>query len=107
MALFPEPTRRIGGGPPDVQRRFDLAFTEPIKVELLAVATANPERWLGWHDFAQVRDKHKIGFCMGHVLSSLVRAGRLQAMICWHGAERPGQETEYRGYNSRWRAIHA
>lgn len=82
-----------------------LAFTEPVKLELLAAAAARPGRWLGWEDFATVRDKHKISFCMGHVLGSLVRAGRLREMICWYGAERPGLDTEYRGFGSRWRAV--
>jgi hypothetical protein len=105
MFAPPAPERRIGGGPPDVQDRMALAFTEPVKLELLATAAAQPGRWLGWNDFAAVRDKHKIGFCMGHVLSSLVRDGRMREMICWHGAERPGLDTEYRGFGSRWRAI--
>jgi hypothetical protein len=105
MFAPPAPTYSLGGGPPDVQRRFALAFTEEIKLELLAAAAAVPGRWLGWNDFAAVRDKHQIGFCMGYVLSSLVRDGRLLGMICWLGAERPGTDTEYKGFSSRWRVL--
>lgn len=101
MDMFP-PLARQGGSPQD---RLEIAFTEEVKLELLAAAAAKPERWLGWDDFAAVRDKHKIGHCMGHVLFSLVRDGRLKEMICWYGAKRPGQETEYKGFGSRWRAA--
>lgn len=104
LDMFP-PERRTGNGPPGVQDRFTLAFSEPVKLELLEAAAARPGRWLGWNDFEAVRDKHKISSCMGHVLHSLVRDGRLCEMICWYGAERPGQETPYLGFGSRWRAI--
>lgn len=100
--------RRLGGGPPDVQRRLELAFTEPVKQELLAVAVARPDDWLKWNDFRAVMEKHKIGFCMGHVLSHLVREGRLQEKAIYFGkgleAERPGSP-DYMGYTHNWKAA--
>ena len=84
---------------------MEITYSEPVKLELLAVAAAKPERWLGWDDFAVVRDKYGIGSCMGHVLHSLVRAGQLRELIVWYGAERPGLDREYLGYGSRWRTI--
>lgn len=109
LALFaPEPVRRIGGGPPEVQRRFELAFTEPVKLDLLAVAAARPDDWLRWDDFRAPMEKYKIGFCMGHVLSQLVREGRLQERPVYYGkgleADRPGSP-DYQGYRHDWKAI--
>jgi hypothetical protein len=103
-----EPAGRLGGGPPDVQRRFELAFTEPVKLELLAVAADRPEDWLRWKDFRAPMEEHKIGFCMGHVLSQLVREGRLQERTFYYGkgleADRPGS-ADYQGYNHEWQMI--
>lgn len=99
LDLFPPPAPARRPDP------WEVAFSEEVKLELLAAAAAKPERWLGWDDFADVRDKHKIGSCMGHVLGSLVRDGRLRELIVWFGAEWPGQDTEYKGYGSRWRSI--
>lgn len=108
MTLFEAPVaRRLGGGPPEVQRRLQLAFTEPVKLELLAVTSARPDEWLNWRDFRAVMEKHQIGFCMGHVLSQLVREGRLQEKKVYFGngleAERPGSP-DYKGYTHNWRA---
>lgn len=105
--LFAVPPRHLplGGMPRSVHDRWELAFSEPVKLELLAAAAATPGRWLGWNDFAEVREKHQIGCCMGHVLHSLVRDGHLGELICWYGAERPGLDTKYLGFGSRWRAI--
>lgn len=99
---------RLGGGPPGVQRRFQLAFTEPVKLELLAVALARPDDWLKWPDFRVVMEKHQIGFCMGHVLGQLVREGRLQEKKVYFGngleADRPGSP-DYKGYRTDWKAA--
>jgi hypothetical protein len=99
---------KLGGGPPGVQRRFQLAFTEPVKLELLAVAASRPDDWLQWNDFRAVMERHQIGFCMGHVLFHLVREGRLQEKIVYLGrgieAERPGSP-DYQGYRTEWRAA--
>lgn len=109
LALFaPEKPAEVRayGGPPGVQRRSELAFTEPVKLELLAVAAARPDDWLVWNDFAGPRDKHGIGFCMGHVLYALVREGRLQEKHIYLGkgleADRPGSP-DYQGYTSKWK----
>lgn len=97
---------RAYAGPPGVQRRMEFAFTEPVKLELLAVAAARPDEWLDWKDFAGPRDKHDIGFCMGHVLFALVREGRLQEKHIYLGkgleADRPGSP-DYHGYKSNWK----
>lgn len=90
--------------------RFELAFTEPVKLELLAVAAARPDDWLGWNAFRVPMNLHQIGFCMGHVLHQLVRAGRLQEKKIYFGkgigAELPGSGN-YHGYTTEWRAISA
>lgn len=99
---------RIVGMSPDA--RFELAFTEPVKLELLAVAAARPNEWLGWDVFRAPMEKHQIGFCMGHVLFSLVRAGRLEERPVDFGkgigAEQPGSGN-YQGYKNEWRAVSA
>lgn len=109
LALFaPEPVRRIGGGPPEVERLSDLAFSEPVKLELLAVAAARPDDWLRFADFRVPMDRYKIGFCMGHVLGKLVREGRLQEKKVYYGkgieADRPGSP-DYQGYTHAWKAV--
>ena len=110
LALFAEeePVARRYGMPPDVARRWNLAFSEPVKLELLAVAAGRPGEWLGWHAFTEVRERHQIGFCMGHVLGGLVREGRLESrqVYCGKGieADRPGSPN-YQGYHNEWRAI--
>ena len=110
LALFAEQVTavRTSGRPPGVERRWNLAFSEPAKLELLAVAAARPAEWLGWSAFDAVRERHQIGFCMGHVLGALVREGRLdeRKVYCGKGigAERPGSAS-YQGYYNEWRAI--
>jgi hypothetical protein len=97
-----------GGGPPGVQKRFQLAFTEPVKLDLLAVAASRPDDWLQWRDFRVVMERHQISFCMGHVLFQLVREGRLRERKVYLGkgieAERPGS-ADYKGYGNEWKAA--
>jgi hypothetical protein len=99
---------KLGGGPPSVQRRRQLAFTEPVKLDLLAVAASRPDDWLRWRDFRVVMERHQIGFCMGHVLFQLVQEGRLQEKKVYFGkgieAERPGSP-DYKGNGTEWRAA--
>lgn len=110
LALFaePAPKERRCGMPLGVQRRWELAFSEQVKRELVAVATARPGEWLEWGAFTAVRERYQIGFCMGHVLSSLVREGRLAERRVYFGkgidADRPGSPN-YCGYGSEWRAA--
>lgn len=114
FALFapePEPKDlrpRLGSGPPGVQRRRAIAYSEPVKLELLAVAAAQPDEWLEWDDFKVPREKHQIGFCMGHVLHALVWEGRLQEKTIYLGtgleANRPGSP-DYQGFMYRWKAA--
>lgn len=108
FAPEPESVYRLGGAPPDVQRRMQLAFTEPVKLELLAVAAERPDEWLGFKDFRVPMEKHKIGFCMGHVLFHLAREGRLQERHVYYnkgiGGDMPGSG-HYRGFYNEWRAA--
>lgn len=110
LALFtdPAPAARTSGRPPGVEQRWNLAFSEPVKLELLDVAAARPVEWLDWWAFTEVRERHQIGFCMGHVLGALVREGRLESrqvhMGKGIGAERPGSPN-YQGYYNEWCAI--
>lgn len=99
---------RVGGGPASVQRRFALAFSESVKLELLAVAAARPGEWLQWSAFSGPREKHQIGFCMGHVLHALVGEGRLQERAIHFGSgigtEQPGAPG-YQGSMCEWRSV--
>ena len=110
LALFadPAPMVRVSGRPRGVERRWNLAFSEPVKLELLAVAAARPDEWLGWGAFDEVRERHQIGFCLGHVLGVLVREGRLAEHVVYTGkgidAERPGSPN-YQGFDTEWRAV--
>lgn len=108
LALFQQPApavRRVGGRPPDVERRWNLAFSEPIKLELVEVAAGRPGEWLDWSAFSGVRERHQIGFCMGHVLYALVREGRLLERTIYLGkgigAEQPGSPA-YQGFTNEW-----
>lgn len=103
LALFeqPVPVRRIGGQPPGVERRWNLAFSEPVKAELVVRVNERVGLWLSWSDFADIREKYKIGFCLGHVLHGLVRDGRAVEKKIYFGAERPGDPfKEYLGYTT-------
>lgn len=84
------PAHRMGGGPPGVQRRFALAFSEPVRAELVARLNEHPGRWLTWCDFADIRERHQIGFCLGHVLHALTAEGRALSKNIYFGADRPG-----------------
>lgn len=103
LALFEEsaPVRRVSGQPPDVERRWNLAFSEPVKAELVARLNEHPGQWLDWSDFADIRGRHKIGFCLGHVLYGLATAGRALRKNIYYGAERPGDPFKpYLGFNT-------
>lgn len=103
LGLFtePVPARRIGGQPPDVERRWNLAFSEPVKAELVTRLDERIGAWVSWNGFADIRERHKIGFCMGHVLHSLVREGRAVEKNIYYGAERPGDPFKpYLGFNT-------
>jgi len=103
LDLFPTPAPQVRRDYRDVL--WELAFSPAVKDELVAVAHARTGEWLGWDAFASVRERHKIGFCMGHVLSCLVREGRLLEKRIYYGkgigAEHPGSP-EYRGFGHEW-----
>lgn len=108
LALFDEPktATRLGGGPPDVQRRVQLAFSEAVKAELVTRLNEHAGQWLAWRDFADIRERHQIGFCMGHVLSALAREGRALVKNIYFGAERPGDPFKpYLGFTSVWSSV--
>jgi hypothetical protein len=103
MQLFEQPadTRRLGGRPRDVERRWNLAFSEPVKAQLVARLNERVGEWLAWRDFADIREQHRIGFCMGHVLHGLVHDGRAIEKRIYFGAERPGDPFKpYLGYTT-------
>lgn len=110
MSLFEQPAtapaRRVGGAPPGVQRRWDQALSEPVKAELVARLNERPGQWLEWRDFADIRERHQIGFCLGHVLHGLVHAGRAVDKKIYYGAERPGDPLKpYLGFNSVYSSV--
>lgn len=58
-------------------------------------------QWLAWRDFADIRERHQIGFCLGHVLHALTTEGRALVKNIYFGAERPGDPFKpYLGYDS-------
>lgn len=108
LALFEEsvPVRPVGGAPPGVQRRTDLAFSEPVKTELVVRLNARPGQWLEWRDYADIRERHQIGHCLGHVLFSLYMEGRALRKEIYFGAERPGDPFKpYLGFKSVYSSI--
>jgi hypothetical protein len=92
MQLFEQPTdtRRLGGRPPGVERRWQIAFSDEVKAQLVARLNERVGEWLAWNDFADIREQHQIGFCLGHVLHGLVHHGRAIEKKIYFGAERPG-----------------
>ena len=104
LGLF-ESARPRYGMPAGVHARFELAFSEPVKAELVARLNERPGQWLGWSDFADIRECHQIGFCMGHVLGSLVREGRALDTQVYFGAERPGMPDPYLGFKTLWGSV--
>jgi hypothetical protein len=108
LPLFeqPAPVRRLGGQPPGVEHRWNLAFSEPVKAELVARLNERTGQWLTWHDFADIRERHQIGFCLGHVLHGLVHDGRAVERKIYFGAERPGDSFKpYLGFTSVWSSV--
>lgn len=107
LTLFADskPTRRPRGGPPGVQDAWAHGFSAPIMDELVARLNARLGQWLGWNDFADIRDRHRIGCCMGHVLANLERAGRIAEKRVYYGTECPTLPGEYRGYGHLWSSI--
>jgi hypothetical protein len=98
--------RRLGGRPRDVERRWNLAFSEPVKAELVACLNERIGEWLIWHDFDDIRERYKIGFCLGHVLGGLVRDGRAVEKKIYFGAERPGDPFKpYLGSTSVYSSV--
>lgn len=109
LSLFDQPAptveRRPGGAPPGVKRRQDLAFSEPVKLELVARLNERPGQWLQWSDFADIRERHQIGFCLGHVLGSLVRAGRALEQVIYFGAKDSQIPGAYQGFGTIWSTV--
>jgi hypothetical protein len=104
LALFEAPSR-TGGMPHGVRDRQELAFSPKVKGELVARLNERPGQWLGWNDFADIRERYQIGFCMGHVLGSLVREDRALDMQVYFGAERPGMPKPYLGFKTLWGSV--
>lgn len=108
LPLFEQqaPARRLGGRPPGVERRWNAAFSEPVKAELVTRLNERIGESLSWHDFDDIRERHQIGFCMGHVLHGLVHDGRAIEKNIYFGAERPGDPFKsYLGYTSVYSSI--
>jgi len=104
LALFEAPSRPCGM-PACVRDRQELAFSPKVKGELVARLNERPGQWLDWSDFSDIRERYQIGFCMGHVLFSLVREGRALGKPVYFGAERPGLPEPYLGFKTLWGSI--
>lgn len=99
LSLFADPAPRVRRPGDDAWER---GFSEPVKAELVARLNERVGQWLGWEDFSDIRERHRIGCCMGHVLFHLVRAGRVLERHIYYGTESgPG----YKGYNDVWASI--
>lgn len=111
LGLFdePKPTRNpnrpLKYGPPDVQDAWERGFSAPVMDELVARLNERVGQWLGWSDFADIRERHKIGCCMGHVLFNLAHNGRALVKNIYFGAERPGELQPYLGFESVYSTI--
>lgn len=112
LALFESPAESVrrSGRPPDVERRWNLAFSPEVKAEILQIIQARPMKWLSWKDFRVIIEKYKIGFCLGQVLSSLAQSGQIEVKKVYLGrgigADRPGSGN-YEGYTHNYRAVEA
>jgi hypothetical protein len=110
LSLFeqpaPAPALWSGGAPPGVQRRAELAFSEPVKAELVARLNERPGEWLEWRDYADIRERHQIGFCLGHVMFRLSMEGRALRKEIYFGAERPSDPFKpYLGFKSVYSSV--
>lgn len=108
LALFeaPPPARSRGGMPRSVEAAWERGFSEPVKLELIMRLNERPGEWLKSCDFADIRERHNIGCCIGHVLFSLAHAGRALTKNIYYGAERPGDPFKpYLGFNSVYSSI--
>jgi hypothetical protein len=108
LGLFdaPAPAAPRGGGmPAGVRARFELAFSEPVKLELVARLAERPGQWLRWADFDDIRERHQIGFCLGHVLSSLVRDRRALEQVIYYGAKDTQVPGAYQGFGHIWSTV--
>jgi hypothetical protein len=104
LSLFADPAPRMRRPGDDAWER---GFSDLVKGELVARLNERIGQWLGWEDFRDIRERHKIGCCMGHVLGHLERAGRIMEKKVYYGTEHPGLPGEYKGYNSMYSsALH-
>lgn len=74
--------------------------------ELVMRLNERPGEWLAWRDFADIRERHDIGCCMGHVLFSLSQASRVLRKEIYFGAERPGDPFKpYLGFKNVYSSV--
>lgn len=101
LDLFAAPKKyRLGGGPPSVQDAWERGFSPAVKDELVARLNERIGHWLEWRDYADIRERHKIGCCLGHILFSLAHEGRVIRKEVYFGATRPGLPEPYLGFKS-------
>lgn len=100
LALFDAPHK----SPLDRQKAIlNLAFSDSVRDEILALAGARKGEWLAWNDFRSIFEKHKIGFCFGHVLYRISRTGLIEEDKVYFGTKHLGPD--YRGFGNRWRVT--
>ena len=92
------PAQRITTGMLNRQLKFDLARSEQVKAETLAVYLAHPGEFI-WFNAALLAVKHK--YDLGAYFSATIRAlhheGKLESRNVYYGAERPGVTTDMAG----------
>ena len=92
--------------PRSVEAAWERGFSESVKLELVMRLNERPGEWLRLHDFADIRERHKIGCCLGHVLYGLAHAGRALSKNVYYGAERPGDPFKpYLGFNTVYSSV--
>lgn len=84
LALFEVPRRDSR------EITWELAFSRPVEVAVLAVFAARPDEWLDFLDFKKVIEKYKISCCLGHVLSHISRTGKTVSKNIYFGSDHPG-----------------
>lgn len=97
LALFAEPVRLSRH-----DRMWQTAISPEVEHDMMAIFAARPDDWLKYSDFQGIQKKYDFTGNIGHVLSRLCRAGKLDEMDIYAGDVRPGGKN-YQGYRTEYR----
>lgn len=85
-------------------RLRELVFSDPVKAEVLEILSMRAGEWLTWGDFSEIIRRHEIGFCFGHLLSHMGRAGQLLVQERYFGGQYPWEEN-FMGHTAAYATI--